>query len=140
MGFFWYYDTPYLEQELRFIQQVQFRKEIGYSIMHHRWALEQQISQAIETGDDYHTRWRYQVGFTFPTASPFYFGFQDEIFGHLGDTDRPAITENRLIGFLGWEISHLLKLEGRVMMEDQLLSGGNSGKSWVLGVSAFQVF
>ncbi len=142
MGFFWNYDTPNLEQELRFVQQVQHRRDLGNAILQQRFVMEERISQAIETGDHYQTRWRYLLGFTFPTASPFYFGFHDEVFGHIGRQESDSfIATNRLIGFVGHQFSEYFKLEGRIMMENEFSKlADSSSRSWVVGLSAIQVF
>lgn len=119
MGLFWYYDRPNLTQELRFIQEINYFKDFGSSIMFHDLRVEQQIQQAINAGDDYHTRLRYRIGLQFPTNGPVYFGMYDEIFKNFskGGQD-PFFSMNRAAAFVGFRTYQFVNLEAHLMMEE----------------------
>jgi hypothetical protein len=119
MGLFWYYDRPNLTQELRFIQEINYFKDFGSSIMFHDLRLEQQIQQAINAGDDYHTRIRYRVGLQFPTNGPVYFGMYDEVFKNFSKgAQDPFFSMNRAAVFVGLRTYQFVNLEAHLMMED----------------------
>lgn len=120
MGFFWYYDRPSLKQELRFVQEVNYFKDFGQTVMYHDLRVEQQIEQNLDQEDDYNTRLRYRVGLHCPTEGPLYFGLYDEIFKNLG---RQAEGESFFAGnragiFLGYKTYQFITLEAHVMLED----------------------
>ena len=120
MGFFWFYDRPSLMQELRFVQEINYFKDFGSSIMFHDLRVEEQIQQNIDAYDDYHTRVRYRFGLHFPTNGPLYFGLYDEIFKNLGasDADQPFFSMNRAGLFVGYRTYQFITLEAHLMMED----------------------
>lgn len=119
MGFFWHYDRPSLMQELRFVQEVNYHKDFGSSIMFHDLRVEEQIQQSIDAFDDYNTRIRYRLGLQFPTDGPLYFGLYDEIFKNLGGSEKqPFFAMNRAGAFLGYRTYQFVTLEAHIMVED----------------------
>lgn len=125
MGLFWYYDRPSLTQELRFVQEINYSKDFGSSIMFHDLRVEEQIRQAVDSGDDYGTRLRYRFGLHFPTNGPIYFGIYDEMFKNFSGGNDPFLSMNRAAAFIGFRTYQYLNLEAHVMMEDQYLKDAN---------------
>ncbi len=124
MGFFWNYGQPNLLQELRFVQEINYFKDYGSSLMFHDLRLEQRIKQGILTGDDYLSRLRYRVGVTIPTNGAMYFGVYDEIFKVLtknAEYENPFVTRNRLAVMAGYNTFQLIRLEAHLMMEDKYI-------------------
>lgn len=120
MGFFWTYDRPNLMQELRFVQEINYFKDFGRTIMYHDLRVEEQIEQHIDANDDYNTRLRYQVGLHFPTNGPIYFGLYDEIFKNLsrGEENEPFFARNRAGLLVGYKTYQYVTFEAHLMMED----------------------
>ena len=138
MGFFWDYEVPVVSQELRFAQEVIYRKDYGSTIIGHRLRLEEQISQILDVGDEYNTRWRYELDLTIPTRSGFFFGIREEIFSNLSaESASPFINNNRLTTFAGFDTFRFFELEAQVIMEDSFLSNSvDNRKSWVFRIAA----
>ncbi len=142
MGFFWDYGLPNVSQELRLIQEVQHYKDYGRTIVSHRLRFEEQITQALETGEDFTTRWRYEIDATFPTRSGIYFGVRNEIFSNITAKETSSfINMNRFSGFLGYNTFNSFRVEAQIMMEDTFhkLSDAQR-KSWVFRIVARQTF
>jgi len=142
MGFFWYYDTPVLSQELRFIQQVSHSNDFGSSILKQRLLFEEQITQNIGVDDDYKTRLRYQIGLEIPSNNALYFGVSDEIFANLsdnGESHMSMINKNRFATYMGYNTYQRFRIEARILMEDKVSRhAGVSAKSWVFILSVRQ--
>ena len=142
MGFFWFYDTPDLMQELRFNQLVSYYKDFESGIMQHDLQLEQQIQQSLQEGDDFHTRLRYRFGYTFPTEGNIYFGVYDEIFALLGAQDEPAsfLQMNRAGALIGYNTFNFFRIEANIMMQDTFLGGpGGKHRAWVFQLGVRQI-
>ena len=138
MGFFWDYEVPVVSQELRFAQEVIHRKDYGSTIISHRLRLEEQITQVLEVGDEYNTRWRYELDLTIPTKSGVFFGVRDEIFSNLSaPNSSPFISTNRFTAFAGYDTFRFFELEAQVIMEDSFWSNSSDNrKSWVFRIAA----
>ena len=139
MGFFWHYDRPNLEQELRFVQEISYFKDFGASIMYQDLRLEERISQAIATGDNYTTRLRYRLGVTIPTNGALYFGAYDEIFKNLArqgdETATPALSMNRAGILVGYNTHQLFRIEAHIMMEDRYqIDARKNERSFILSL------
>ncbi|MCB0689624.1 MAG: DUF2490 domain-containing protein [Saprospiraceae bacterium] len=142
MGFFWNYDRPNLLQELRFVQEVNYFKDFGASIMFHDLRVEERIQQSFEDRDDYQTRLRYRFGLQFPTSGPVYFGLYDEVFKNLGaaGTDQPFFAMNRAGLFLGYRTYNFVSLEAHIMVEDiYSKKSGQTDRSMILQLVAKHV-
>jgi hypothetical protein len=138
MGFFWLYDRPNLEQELRFVQEISYFKDFGSSIMYQDLRLEERISQGVATGDDYGTRLRFRMGVTIPTNGRVYFGAYDEIFKNLSRQEEganAAFSMNRAGILLGFNTQQLFKIEAHLMMEDRYqLDRRKNERSFILSL------
>ncbi len=140
MGFFWYYDTPVLSQELRFMQQLSHSYNFGLGKLTQRVLLEEQITQNLVIEDQYRTRVRYQVGLEMPSNGAMYFRITEEIFAtlsDLGESPYSRIHRNRFSAHVGYNTFQRVKIEATIMMEDRISPLREAkGKSWVflLGV------
>jgi len=138
MGFFWDYDVPVVSQELRFAQEVIHRKDYGSTIISHRLRFEEQITQILEIGDEYNTRWRYELDLTVPTRSGVFFGVRDEIFSNVSaPSATPFISTNRFTAFAGYDTFRFFELEAQIIMEDSFRTNSlDNRKSWVFRIAA----
>lgn len=141
MGFFWFYDTPNLAQELRFNQVVSYFKEFESGTMHHDLQVEERLLQSQEVLRDQKTRLRYRFGYTIPAGQHLYFGFFDEIFAHLNrDAQEAAIHMNRAGAYLGYNTHQFFRLEAHVMMQDEFARNqGLSHRAWVFQLRVKQI-
>ncbi|MBK8501712.1 MAG: DUF2490 domain-containing protein [Saprospiraceae bacterium] len=138
MGFFWNYDRPNLMQELRFVQEINYYKDFGSSIMFHDLRIEEQIQQSSKNADDYDTRLRYRIGLSFPTETPMYFGVYDEVFKTLSHNEgEPFFSINRAGAFLGYRTYRYLSFEAHLMLEDRYSKEpGATSRSLILQIVA----
>jgi len=143
MGFFWYYDKPELVQELRFVQEINYMNDFGSSIMYHDLRLEEQIIQGVITNEDFKARVRYQVGLTFPTPGPMYFGIYDEIFKNLSEreeTPSSFFAMNRAGAMIGYNTYQQFRIEAHLTMEDRYeINSNNNTRSIIFTLTAKQI-
>ncbi|NND32290.1 MAG: DUF2490 domain-containing protein [Saprospiraceae bacterium] len=143
MGFFWHYDRPDLEQELRFVQEINYRKNFGASILYQDLRLEERISQGVVIFDDYQTRVRYRLGITIPTNGAMYFGAYDEIFKNLSQQDEVAssfFSMNRAGVLAGFNTYQRFRIEAHLMMEDRYhADAAKNERSFIFTVMVKQI-
>ncbi len=141
MGFFWWYDTPNLSQELRFNQVLSYFKDFESGTMHHDFQVEERLLQSQEVLHDQKTRLRYRFGYTIPTSRNMYIGFFDEIFSHLKRaSNEAAIHMNRAGMYVGYNTHQFFRLEAQAMMQDEFAkNAGQMHRSWVFQARLVQI-
>lgn len=137
MGFFWFYGIRDLTQELRFAQSLRYRKDFGIPIMQHDLQLEQQIFQAVESGEHVDHRLRYRFGLEIPSDGHMYFGLYDEVFFNLNAsaTDR-TVQQNRAGAYLGYNTFNFFRLEAHAMRVHEFHSNRATLSSWIFQLTA----
>ncbi len=119
MAFFWTFDSPSPNQELRFMQEVSHFKQFRTFDLDQRLLVEERITQYFAQPDDFKTRLRYKLQATFPSRSGFYWGLFDEIFSVIeSHVETPLISRNRAGLILGYNTYQFMRFELHVMRED----------------------